>query len=75
MDTFYAAVILEVFNLLRKLLSNFARVMAVRIRVLENKNSMVHWLLIFDLGKPRSLENVFLSVWFASIHQCEYGWY
>ena len=29
----------------------------------------------FDFGRPRSLENTFLNVKFASIRQCIYGWY
>ena len=28
-----------------------------------------------DFGKSSSWENAFLSVWFASIHLCKYGWY
>ena len=31
--------------------------------------------IIFDFGRSRSLENAFLNVWFASIHQFKYGWY
>ena len=27
----------------------------------------------FDFGRSRSLEDAFLSVWFASIHHCKYG--
>ena len=30
---------------------------------------------IFDFEKSRSMENAFLSVWFAPIHQCKHGWY
>ena len=29
----------------------------------------------FDFGRSRSLEDAFLSVWFASIHHCKYGQY
>ena len=53
-------------------LPNFSRAMAIRVRVLENENSgcsSPHHSFaegrIFDLGKSRSLENAFLSVWFA----------
>ena len=28
-----------------------------------------------DFGRSRLLENAFLSMWFASLHQCKYGWY
>ena len=30
---------------------------------------------IFDFGRSIFLENAFLSVWFASIHQYKYSWY
>ena len=30
---------------------------------------------IFDFGRSILLENAFLSVWFASIHQYKYSWY
>ena len=30
---------------------------------------------VFDFEKSRSMENAFLSVWFAPIHQCKHGWY
>ena len=30
---------------------------------------------IFDFGMSKSLENSFLSVRFASIHQWKYDWY
>ena len=34
-----------------------------------------HGLVDFDFGRSRSLEDPFLSIWFASISQCKYGWY
>ena len=63
-------------------LPNFSRAIAIRVRALENENSGCsrpqHSFAdgrVFDFEKPRSLENAFLSVWFAPIHQCKYGWY
>ena len=29
----------------------------------------------FDFGRSKSIENAFSNIWFASIHQCKYGWY
>ena len=76
---------LKVNSLHYKGLPNFPRAMLIRVMALEKK--IFHCSAetrgptmvgaprkSFDFGKPRSLENAFLSVWFASIYLCKYGW-
>ena len=64
-------------------LPNFPRAMAIKLRALENEipwssgYSRPHHSFaegrVFNFQKSRSLENAFLGMWFAPIHQCKYG--